>query len=131
MGKVQASSGMLRFYGSWELVNKGTQNSGAFICKIEHRHKSGAIPPKALGFENVLAKQIYLILRNHFTPNEFAEFLMDEKAGKDRRSLNFSKIQEKVIWLLSPAIDQDRYPAKEQFPSLRSSEHEPEFISSL
>ena len=50
-GEKQASSGMLRLYGSWELVGKKSGNSGAFIYKVEHRHKYGAIPPKSLGFE--------------------------------------------------------------------------------
>ncbi len=51
LGAKNASSGMVRFYGSWELVGRGKQNSGAFIFKIEHRHKYSAIPPKQLGFE--------------------------------------------------------------------------------
>lgn len=50
-GEYYASSGMIRFYGSWELVNKGAANSGAFIYKVEHRHKYSSIPPKDFGFE--------------------------------------------------------------------------------
>ena len=42
---------MVRLYGSWELVTRGTKSTGAFIFKVEHRHKYGAIPPKAFGFE--------------------------------------------------------------------------------
>jgi len=45
-----ASSGMVRLYGSWELVGRGSENSGALNFKIEHRHKYGAIAPKAFGF---------------------------------------------------------------------------------
>lgn len=33
-----AGSGMLRFYGSWDVVNKGGQNNGGFVWKVEHRH---------------------------------------------------------------------------------------------
>lgn len=46
-----ASSGMVRFYGAWDLVNKGASNSGAFIWKIEHRHGYTTPPPSgfALG----------------------------------------------------------------------------------
>ena len=51
LGEKSASSGMVRLYGSWELLNRGKANSGAFIFKFEHRHKYGAIPPKTFGFE--------------------------------------------------------------------------------
>ena len=51
LGENNASSGMVRLYGSWELVNRGTMSNGAFIFKVEHRHRYGAIPPKAFGFE--------------------------------------------------------------------------------
>jgi len=51
LGEDNASSGMVRFYGSWELVNKDEANSGAFIYKVEHRHTYSRIPPKDLGFE--------------------------------------------------------------------------------
>lgn len=33
-----AASGMLRFYGSWDLLNKDTPNTGGLIWKLEHRH---------------------------------------------------------------------------------------------
>jgi porin len=46
----KASSGMIRLFGSWELVNRGGKNSGALIFKVEHRHKYGAITPKGFGF---------------------------------------------------------------------------------
>lgn len=48
---TDAGSGMVRFYASWDLVNRGKLNSGALIFKVENRHKYGAIPPKSLGFE--------------------------------------------------------------------------------
>lgn len=51
LGYDNASSGMLRLYGVWELVNRGKENSGALIYKVEHRHKYSSIAPKALGFE--------------------------------------------------------------------------------
>jgi porin len=46
----KASSGMIRLFGSWELVNRGSKNSGALIFKVEHRHRYGTIAPKAFGF---------------------------------------------------------------------------------
>jgi len=42
---------MARLYGSWDLVGRGTKNTGTLIFKVEHRHKYAAIPPKSLGFE--------------------------------------------------------------------------------
>ncbi len=51
LGEKSASSGMVRFYGSWDLIGKGDENTGAFVFKIEHRQKYGAIPPKSFGFE--------------------------------------------------------------------------------
>jgi porin len=51
LGEKSASSGMVRLYGSWDLIGKGAENTGAFIFKVEHRHRYGAIPPKSFGFE--------------------------------------------------------------------------------
>ena len=50
-GEKHAASGMVRLYGSWDLIGKGSKNTGSFIFKIEHRHKYGAIPVSSLGFE--------------------------------------------------------------------------------
>jgi len=46
-----ASGGMARFYGAWDLVNRGAKNSGAFVWKIEHRHGYTTPPPS--GFASV------------------------------------------------------------------------------
>lgn len=46
----QASSGMVRFFGSWDLVGRDSGHTGAFVWKVEHRHKYGAIPASAFGF---------------------------------------------------------------------------------
>lgn len=51
LGSKQASSGMVRFYSSWELVNRGQKNSGSFIFKVEHRHAYTDVVPKGFGFE--------------------------------------------------------------------------------
>jgi porin len=50
-GEDAGSAGMVRVFGAWELVNRGAANSGAFVWKVEHRHKYGEIPPSALKFE--------------------------------------------------------------------------------
>jgi porin len=44
-----ASSGIARFYGKWELVNKGEKNKGSLVFKIDHRHEIGDTTPSELG----------------------------------------------------------------------------------
>ncbi len=46
-----SSGGMVRFYGAWDLVNRGKTDTGAFIWKVEHRHGYTTPPPSgfALG----------------------------------------------------------------------------------
>ncbi len=50
-GKAQAASGMLRFFGTWDLVDRGGDHPGALVWKVEHRHRYTDVPPSALGFE--------------------------------------------------------------------------------
>jgi len=50
-GIDDASSGMVRFFGSWDLFGRGTKNTGGLVWKVEHRHKYGDIPPFDFGFE--------------------------------------------------------------------------------
>jgi len=50
-GEDAGSGGMVRFFGAWELVGRGTPNTGAFVWKVENRHRYGAIPPADLEFE--------------------------------------------------------------------------------
>jgi porin len=50
LAEDQAWSGMLRLFGSWELVGRGSDNSGAFVFKVEHRHRYLTIAPKQLSF---------------------------------------------------------------------------------
>ena len=51
-GEDSASSGALRFFGFWDLVNRDSANKGSLNWKVEHRHKYSDIPPSALGFES-------------------------------------------------------------------------------
>jgi porin len=51
LGEKNTSSGMVRLYGAWELVNRGKGNNGALIYKIEHRHNYTEVVPKFFGFE--------------------------------------------------------------------------------
>jgi len=51
-GEDSAGSGMVRFFGFWDLVNRGGPNKGSLNWKVEHRHKYSDIPVSALGFES-------------------------------------------------------------------------------
>ena len=44
-----ASAGIARFYGKWELFNRGQDNMGSLVFKVDHRHRSGDTTPSALG----------------------------------------------------------------------------------
>jgi len=46
----RAAGGMIRFYGTWDLVGRGTKNTGAFIWKAEHRHAYIDVAPSGFGF---------------------------------------------------------------------------------
>ena len=50
-GEDNAGSGMVRFYGYWDLVNRGGPNKGSLNWKVENRHKYTDVAPKGLGFE--------------------------------------------------------------------------------
>ncbi len=51
-GEDNASGGMVRFFGYWDLIDQGGPNTGSLNWKIENRHKYSDIPPSALGFES-------------------------------------------------------------------------------
>jgi porin len=44
----EGAGGMVRFYGSWELVGRGSDNAGAFVWKVENRHGYADTPPVGL-----------------------------------------------------------------------------------
>jgi porin len=50
-GEDSSAGGMIRFFGSWDLVGRGTKNTGAFIWKVEHRHAYTDVAPGSFGFE--------------------------------------------------------------------------------
>jgi porin len=51
-GESNASGGMVRFFGYWDMVNRAGPNKGSLNWKIENRHKYSDIPPSGLGFES-------------------------------------------------------------------------------
>ena len=46
----RASGGMVRFFGAWDLVGRGTKNTGTFVWKVEHRHAYTDVAPSGFGF---------------------------------------------------------------------------------
>lgn len=50
-GNDSASSGSLRLFGTWELLNRGDSNSGSIVFKFENRHKYGSVAPTEFGGE--------------------------------------------------------------------------------
>ncbi len=52
LGEDNTSSGVARFYGFWDLINRDGKNKGSLNWKVENRHKYSDIPPSALGFES-------------------------------------------------------------------------------
>lgn len=50
-GEDKASSGMVRVFGSWDLVGRGTKNTGALVYKVEHRHSYTDVSPQGFGFD--------------------------------------------------------------------------------
>ena len=46
----RAGSGIVRFFGAWDLIGRKSGNTGAFVWKVEHRHKYTDIPPQAFAF---------------------------------------------------------------------------------
>jgi porin len=50
-GEDAAGSGNLRLFGSWALVGRESDNTGAIVYKVEHRHAYTEVPVSGLGFE--------------------------------------------------------------------------------
>ncbi len=50
-GEDNAGSGMLRIFGSWDLVGRGTKDTGALVYKLEHRHSYTDVAVKDFGFD--------------------------------------------------------------------------------
>jgi hypothetical protein len=50
-GVDNASSGMLRVFGSCDLIGRGIKNTGALVWKIENRHSYTDVSPQGFGFD--------------------------------------------------------------------------------
>jgi porin len=51
-GEDGAASGVVRAFGTWKLVNRGSDDTGSLVFKVENRHLLGTeIAPQDLGFE--------------------------------------------------------------------------------
>jgi porin len=49
-GEDETGGGMVRFYGSWDLVGRQSGNTGAVVWKGEHRHAYTDVAPGDFGF---------------------------------------------------------------------------------
>lgn len=49
-GDDQASAGVARFYGAWNLIGLESGNRGGIVWKVEHRHAFSDLPPKEFTF---------------------------------------------------------------------------------
>lgn len=50
-GEDGASSGMFRVFGAWELIGRGTRDTGALVFKGENRHSYPDVAPSGFGFD--------------------------------------------------------------------------------
>jgi porin len=50
-GDSTAASGVFRIYGNWELFNRGKENDGSLVFKLEHRHAYTDVAPAAFAGE--------------------------------------------------------------------------------
>ena len=60
--KDAGAGGVVRFFGSWDLVGRDSDNTGSFIWKVENRHRYTDIPPSAVKNE---VGYVGLILPTH------------------------------------------------------------------
>jgi porin len=50
-GDDGAVSGMFRVFGVWELIGRGTRDTGALVFKVEDRHSFTDVAPSGFGFD--------------------------------------------------------------------------------
>ena len=82
-GKDDASGGMVRFFGFWDLVDRNGANKGSLNWKVENRHKYSDIPPSALGFESGYAgifEPPFSDQQNRLTNLYWKQYFADGKA---------------------------------------------------
>ena len=82
-GKDDASGGVVRFFGFWDLVNRGGKNKGSLNWKVENRHKYSDIPPSALGFQSGYAgifEPPFSDQQNRLTNLYWKQYFADGKA---------------------------------------------------
>ena len=49
----EASGGLYRLFGSWDLLGRGTETTGTIIYKVEHRHRYGQTAPGSFSIGNL------------------------------------------------------------------------------
>ncbi len=63
-GEDSFTSGAVRFYGTWDLVGRGTANTGTFVWKVENRHGYSGPPVSAAASDIGIAGAILGPLSN-------------------------------------------------------------------
>ncbi len=51
LGDDSAAGGVLRFYGKWDILGRGTDDTGSLVFKVENRDAYGDVAPSDFGFE--------------------------------------------------------------------------------
>lgn len=81
LGETDAASGLVRVYGQWALLGRGTNNTGMLVFKGENRHRiATAITPFDLGFEagSILPTGTFFSEFNYGVTNLFwKQYLLD------------------------------------------------------
>lgn len=83
LGETDAASGLVRVFGQWELVGRGSGNPGLLVFKGEDRHRIGtSLTPFDLGFEagSVLPTGTFFSQFNFSVTNLFwKQYLFDRQ----------------------------------------------------
>ena len=51
LGDETSASGVFRLFGTWNMIGRGTKNTGGIVFKVEHRHAYTDVAPSEFGSE--------------------------------------------------------------------------------
>lgn len=49
LGDETSASGVFRLFGTWNMIGRGTKNTGGIVFKVEHRHAYTDVAPSEFG----------------------------------------------------------------------------------
>ena len=62
-GNANAAGGMVRFFGSWDLLGRGTKNTGTLLFRVDNRHRLDTVPVRdfagELGYAGIIGTRFY------------------------------------------------------------------------